>query len=231
MARHPQRDDEAAHSGHADAQAPLGDEPLTARGQRGIRLLLKAVGYEGQRRLSAEGASATSVGTGRDLPGGAAPPKQLLDERRANPNEGREGALRAEPLLIGAENLLSQVKGKGFHAYKQQSEFPSTHMITALGRMYSRYRLWYESLEELLNSEEAWKVMKRPVPIQRAWGAIGLFWILVQREIKVRALQRSEHCGRFLHGGKQKRFCDLKDDPVCYRGRKFDYKYHHRSKN
>jgi hypothetical protein len=98
-----------------------------------------------------------------------------------------------------------------------------------LGRMYSRYGLWYESLEELLNSAEAWDVIKRRVPIRRAWGAVGLFWMLLQQEIKARTLQRCERCGRFLHGGRQKRYCDRKDDPVCYRGRKRDYEYQRRS--
>jgi hypothetical protein len=120
FARQPQRDDEAAHRGHADAQAPLGEEPLTSFGQRGIGLLLNEAAYDGPRRLIAEGTSATRGGVRRDIPGGAAPPKQLLDERLADPKEGRDGVLRAEPLIIGAENLLSQVKGVGFHAYKHK---------------------------------------------------------------------------------------------------------------
>ena len=74
--------------------------------------------HDGQRRLIAEGTAATSVGARRDIPPAAAPPKQLLDERLADPKEGRDSALRAEPLIIGAENLLSKVKGVGFHAHK-----------------------------------------------------------------------------------------------------------------
>jgi hypothetical protein len=79
---------------------------------------LNEAAHDGQRRRIADGTSATSVGAWRDIPGGVAPPKQLLDERLADPKEGRDSALRAEPLIIGAENLLSKVKGVGFHAHK-----------------------------------------------------------------------------------------------------------------
>jgi hypothetical protein len=79
-------------------------------------LLAHEVAYDGQRRLITEGPAAACVGARRDSPSGTAPPQQLLDERLADPKEGRNGALRAELLVIGAENLLSQVKGVGFHA-------------------------------------------------------------------------------------------------------------------
>jgi hypothetical protein len=93
---------------------------LAQLGQRGIGLLLHEAAHDGQRRLIAEGTSATSVGARRDIPGGAALPKQLLDERLADPKEGCDGALRAKPLIIGAENLLSKVMRIGFHAHKHK---------------------------------------------------------------------------------------------------------------
>jgi hypothetical protein len=73
-------------------------------------VLLHEAAHDGLRGLIAEGPSAPGVGARRDLPGGAAPPKQLLDERLADPKDGRESPLRAEPLIIGTENFLSQVK-------------------------------------------------------------------------------------------------------------------------
>jgi hypothetical protein len=81
---------------------------------------LNEAAHDGLRRLIAEGPAATRVGARRDIPAGTAPPKQLLDERLADSKEGREGALRAESLIIGAENLLSEVKGVGFHAYQHK---------------------------------------------------------------------------------------------------------------
>jgi hypothetical protein len=56
-------------------------------------LLVYEAAYDGQRRLIAEGTSASSVGTRLDSPAGAAPPKQLLDERLAHAKEGGDGAL------------------------------------------------------------------------------------------------------------------------------------------
>ena len=75
---------------------------------------------DGQRRRLAEGAAATRVRARRDVPGGAAPSKRFLDERLADPAEGREGAWRAEPRLISAKTLLSEVKGVGFQAHKHR---------------------------------------------------------------------------------------------------------------
>jgi hypothetical protein len=76
--------------------------------------------HNGQCCLVADGTPATRVGARRDITGGAAPPKQFLDERLADPKEGREGTLRAEPLIIGAQNLLSKVKRVGVHAHKHK---------------------------------------------------------------------------------------------------------------
>jgi hypothetical protein len=58
------------------------------------------------------------VGTRHAITGAAAPP--LLDERLADPNEGREGTSRAEPLRIGAAKLLSKVKKVGLQTRKQK---------------------------------------------------------------------------------------------------------------
>jgi hypothetical protein len=81
---------------------------------------LNEAAHDGLRRLIAEGPSATRVGARRNIPAGAAPPKQLLDERLADSKEGRESALRAESRIIGTKNLLSKVKGVGFHAHKHK---------------------------------------------------------------------------------------------------------------
>jgi hypothetical protein len=83
-------------------------------------LRLHGAAYDGQRHLIAESTSATRVGARRDLPGGAGPPKPLFDERLADPNEGREGTWRAEPLRIGAAKLLSKVKKVGLQTHKQK---------------------------------------------------------------------------------------------------------------
>jgi hypothetical protein len=76
--------------------------------------------HDGQCGLIAQGTATTRVGARRDTAGGAAPPKQLLDERLADSKEDREGTLRAEPLIIGAEDLLPKVKRVGFHTYKHR---------------------------------------------------------------------------------------------------------------
>ncbi len=81
-------------------------------------MLLHEAAHEGTRRLIADGTPATSVWTRCEVAGGAVPPEECLDERLAHPKEGGEGPWRAEPLLTGAEKLLSQVQGVGFHALK-----------------------------------------------------------------------------------------------------------------
>jgi hypothetical protein len=93
---------------------------------------LHEAAHEGKRRLIADGTPAASVGARRDIPGGATPPKELLDERLADPQEGSDGALGAEPLITGAENLRSEVKGVGFHTRKHNGLLPHVQLITPL---------------------------------------------------------------------------------------------------
>jgi hypothetical protein len=81
-------------------------------------LLVHEAAHNDSRRLIADGPSATRVGTRRDIPAGTAPPQQLLDKRLADAKEGRDRVLRAESLIMGAENLLPQIKGVGFHAHQ-----------------------------------------------------------------------------------------------------------------
>jgi hypothetical protein len=64
------------------------------------------------------------VRAGRDVPGHPATPQEFLDEGLADPKEGGDGTLRAEPLIIGTENLLSKVKGIGFHALEPNALSP-----------------------------------------------------------------------------------------------------------
>jgi hypothetical protein len=45
-----------------------------------------------------------------DIAGRAAPSQELFNEGQTHPKERGNGALGAEPLVTGAENLLSKVK-------------------------------------------------------------------------------------------------------------------------
>src|SRR5687768_3413985 len=82
------------------------------------------------------------MGARGDIPGRPAPSEELLDEGQTDPKEGSHGALRAEPLITGAENLLSQVKGVCFHAHEYNAVLPYIQSRTAIvvGRLGSRLR-------------------------------------------------------------------------------------------
>jgi hypothetical protein len=74
--------------------------------QGGIGLCLGQVPYEGQGRGIAARLSAAPMGPRRNLPAGA-PPQQLLQERVADAEQGRQGPLRAEVLIVSTQNFLS----------------------------------------------------------------------------------------------------------------------------
>jgi hypothetical protein len=80
----------------------------------------------------AEHTAAPRVGARRDLAGGTALSKPLLDTRLTDPKERRAGALGAAPLIIGAQHLRSKVTGGSFHARPYRRAFPYMQMRTAL---------------------------------------------------------------------------------------------------
>jgi hypothetical protein len=80
-----------------------------------------------------------------------------------------------------------------------------------------------ESLGELLFSEEWKKKAWQPIPITRAWGAIGLFWALLLEELEVyRPFNKCQRCGRIIRGTRGRKFCNPEEDPNCHRARARD---------
>ncbi len=70
------------------------------------------------RRLIAEGPSAAGVGARGDIPAAAAPSQELLHAGLTHPTEGGDGALRAERLSVGLQDLRSEVKRVGVQAHQ-----------------------------------------------------------------------------------------------------------------
>jgi hypothetical protein len=64
------------------------------------------------------------VGAPAGVPGGPTLLEYLLDKGLTDVKESGNGALRAEPLITGPENLLLQVHGIGFHAYAPHRLLP-----------------------------------------------------------------------------------------------------------
>src|SRR5919109_3012470 len=50
-----------------------------------------------------------------------------------DPKEGGDGALRAEPLVAGAQDLLAEGEGIGFQAPDSNASLPYRRSLTALG--------------------------------------------------------------------------------------------------
>src|SRR5262245_53802035 len=87
----------------------------------------------------AEGPPAACVGAWADVPRGAALLEQLLHTGVTHPKEGGHGPWGAEPLITGAQKLLSQVKGVCLHIHEPHTVFPymqsRTAIISGLSRM------------------------------------------------------------------------------------------------
>jgi hypothetical protein len=63
-----------------------------------------------QRGRIADRPAASSMAARGDISGRSAPSQELLHEGQTDPKERGNGTLGAEPLVTGAENLLSKVK-------------------------------------------------------------------------------------------------------------------------
>jgi hypothetical protein len=133
LTREPQLLGKARHRGHTHVEPALGIELLTEFSQGGIGTVLDHTAHEAYRRPITAGASAARVGLGRDCPGGAATPPQLLDKGLADTKHRGNGSLGVEPLVTGTENLLSQVKGISFHASQHSVSIPYIQFQTAVG--------------------------------------------------------------------------------------------------
>jgi hypothetical protein len=87
--------------------------------------------------------------------------------------------------------------------------------------LQSRDQCGEKALNDLLK-QEAWKKwLRTPVPIRRAWGAVGLFWTLLLDRLEAGQLLRAcERCNRIITGKDGKRFCAESDDRDCFIGRR-----------
>jgi hypothetical protein len=90
----------------------------------------------------------------------------------------------------------------------------------ALDVMTNRFGMHYRSWEEVLKSPEGQKILTQTVPVQRAWGVLGLFWSLLIEQLKRGRMPQCDRCGQILQG--KQRFCSPEDDDDCYRARKRD---------
>ena len=79
-------------------------------------------------------------------------------------------------------------------------------------------RTWEEA-----SASNAWREkMTAPIPIRRAWGAIGLFWALVLDELENAQPQAfCDRCGRQIKARtRRKTFCSREENEDCYRARR-----------
>jgi len=56
-----------------------------------------------------------------NVPSHAVTPQQLFDKGLTDPKEGRDTALRAQVLITGPQDVLSEVEGVGSHARKSNA--------------------------------------------------------------------------------------------------------------
>ena len=99
--------EDTAHRRHTDPQPPPLPELSTELRQCGIGLLVDQLAHQGLGRGVAARLTAAAVGPRRNCPGRAPPLQQLLQERVADAEQGRQGPLRAELVVVGTEEFLS----------------------------------------------------------------------------------------------------------------------------
>lgn len=91
----------------------------------------------------------------------------------------------------------------------------------ALFALEARYGISASSIAEAEQTDEWRGIMREPVPIRRAWGAVGLFWaLMLDRLEEGRNFNVCQRCGRILQGKRGKRFCGRADDIKCFQERR-----------
>jgi hypothetical protein len=79
----------------------------------------------------------------------------------------------------------------------------------------------HRTLKEAMNSPAWREELKKPIPIRRAWGILGLFWsLLLDRLERSQPFNFCEKCGRPISSRKGRRFCGRKGNRDCYRARR-----------
>jgi hypothetical protein len=88
-----------------------------------------------------------------------------------------------------------------------------------------RFGLEAQDYGEAVRSGEWKRKMRAPIPIRRAYGAVGLFWALLLDRLEASVpFQKCERCHYLLEGKrrgkKTKRVCGPQDNKGCYNQRK-----------
>jgi hypothetical protein len=84
-----------------------------------------------------------------------------------------------------------------------------------------RQRWDADALNEVLKQDAWQKWLAQPIPIRRAWGAVGLFWTLLLDRLEAqRSFTACDRCGRIISGKEGKRFCGKSDDSACFSDRR-----------
>lgn len=84
--------------------------------------------------------------------------------------------------------------------------------------------------EEAKSSTQWRAYMTEYIPVRRAWGPIGLFWVLLLERLKsAQVVNNCIRCGRKLIGTRRKQLCGRGDNAECYRQRRADDRRRERS--
>jgi hypothetical protein len=128
--------------------------------------------------------------------------------------------LTAIPHTVDEETLRKRAQGR-----------PSDGLIWALAfdlafdLARERFRLEAHDYVQAVRSGEWKRKMRAPIPIRRAYGAVGLFWALLLDRLEASVpFQKCERCHYLLEGKrrgkKTKRLCGAHDNKVCYNRQK-----------
>jgi hypothetical protein len=78
-----------------------------------------------------------------------------------------------------------------------------------------------EALKELPKIGAWQKEFAKPIPIRRAWGAVGLFWTLFLDHLEAqRCFNSCPRCGRIIQGTDAKQFCSQTENKECFSKRR-----------
>jgi hypothetical protein len=135
----------------------------------------------------------------------------------ARSKEGRERAVRQAAVWTGL--LL----GQGESTVERSLFLPSLArgVEACLMDFEGSYGVAANDLAELMASARARQILSTPVPVPRAFGWLGLFWLELLADLRTHTtLATCERCGGLIRGGHRDRlFCSRQENVDCFRSR------------
>ena len=137
----------------------------------------------------------------------------------------QQGARDPEGALQKAKNAAALYLSEGQTTQELAWSLPA---LAQEGKEVAFKHAWFRlnlpdarTPEKAMQSSAWQQEMRKLVPVRRAWGLLGLLWVLLLDQLEDgRTFQACERCRRIFGGKRGKRFCGPGDNRTCFQQRR-----------